>query len=176
MKKLLAIALSAALIPGAAFAKKPSTPDPSPKQVILVDANGGMVGDAFQSVEIRIATVYFQVGDALYTATYNDTDFTGYSFYYDGPDCTGNVYTIEKDSSMGMTYLSLGTDNILYKGAEVLEPVVTIYSYGNSFRGSFRCTNYDAPIDRYDWLGKPTPVIDLNSYTQPYRVKLVPGK
>ena len=174
--KLLLALLSIALLPGTSFAKKldGAKQTPQPGHVVLVDANGTMIGDVQANVSAEIAQVYFEVNKKRYYAQLEDEWFYGFYLYYDGLGCTGNAYVGKPQVRNSIVPLEALRDGIFYTTDSDVPQTVTIVSVWEELDGKTNCDYFTTPppIDVY----LAVPIVDTNVYTKPYQLKLILAK
>lgn len=177
--KLLLALLSIALISPSVWAAKGGNkppPEPQPGQAAFVDASGVLIGDVQTSVRAGKATVLFQVGDKIYQAPIQErsglADFVG-DVYYDGLDCTGNVYVrLPLQVIVGVEVLHhLGKDGIFYTTeSDTPKQLTPPFYYWLQEGGYAECFLETGNPDVYDAV----PVVDTSVYARPFRLKLFP--
>jgi len=174
--KLLLALLSIALLPGTSFAKKldGAKQTPQPGHVVLVDANGTMIGDVQANVSAEIAQVYFEVNKKRYYAQLEDEWFYGFYLYYDGLGCTGNAYVRKSQVGSSIEPLEALRDGIFYITDSDVPKTVTIVSVWEELDGKTDCDYFSTPppIDVYPAV----PIVDTNVYAKPYQLKSIPAK
>ena len=143
--------------------------------VVWVDANGVMLGDAQTNESAQFGEVYFELNDKLYLGGLSEgTTFTGEPLYYDQADCTGNAYIIESNNNGGFYKLIGIRGGIYYVGDDTAPPVLTIMkSYWLVDSGQATCVPEDRTENNY--FLPATPLIDTNIYTRPYKLKMIPA-
>jgi hypothetical protein len=171
--KLLLALLSTTLLPGTSNANNPNPAGTTPQagNVVLVDANGTMIGEAQTNVNTDFARVYFGVNEKHYYAQIEDEWFYGFYLYYDGPDCTGNAYVRKPLVERRIEPLDALRDGIFY-ATESDEPhSIPIVSVWEELDGKADCDNMavSPPIDVYPAV----PLVDTNIYKRPYQLKLI---
>lgn len=147
--------------------------DAIPKSVKFYDANGAMIGDAQINSSTQFAYVLIQVGEIIYQsalATSNGAVVFQGQLYYDGPDCTGNVYAwpFGPQPSPGVEVLThIGKDDIFYTADINLPANLTgpLYYWSNG-----ECLIDPGNANTYHAV----PVLDVSGYTKPFRLKLLP--
>jgi hypothetical protein len=174
--KLLQALLSIALLPGSSFANKPEDVGHTPRKgyVVLVDANGTMIGEAQTNVSADFARVYFGINEKHYYALLEDEWFYGFYLYYDGLDCTGNAYVRKPLVESRIEPLDALRDGVFYTTESDEPQTVTIVSVWEELDGKTHCDNLTAspPIDVYP----ATPLVDTNVYKKPYQLKMILAK
>ena len=162
--KLLLILLSVALGSPSVWA-----------DVVWVDANGVMLGDAQTNESAQFGEVYFELNGKRYLGGLSEgTIFTGEHLYYDQPDCTGNAYIIKSNDNGGFYKLIGIRGGIYYVGDDTAPPLFTIMkSYWLVDSGQAACVPEDRTENNY--FLPATPLIDTNIYTRPFKLKMIPA-
>ena len=200
--KLITTLLICALMPNSLWAARPSINELNTRvnqleakvdsleskwhsygQIVFVDANGTIIGDAQNYVVDNPGIygvrgyAYFEIKGQISSAPITGNTTQGlYSFrgglLYDQLGCTGNAYVDDTSSSSleGGIGLGFNRDGIFYKhGSEIPQADTALSVWDSTFR---RCTDGVYIRDLY----LAVPILEIPAYTEPFKLKIIPGK